>query len=335
MKYVDGRWNRIATLVFFPWALFMAAVAGCTNESHETSVKKEAVAGPPAVAATVNGVAITRADFERTLQHAEKTYLLQDGRIGDADKTRLSSRILEKMIQDELLVQHARTEGIRVTPEEVEARLERIKEEGGGEEAYRFFLGERGLDPKQVRFYIERNMVIERLTEKMRATEHIQEQEIAAYLDKHEGEFRSPDSVDLAHLLLARREDRPDPMQRARSVREEIRKGMTFEKAVAKYSDDDATREQDGRLGTMQKGDMLPVLEKAAFSLPKGEVSGPVESPAGVHLLKVLDKQPGKRESATKVRQQVAERLLEERLETRLAELAQRLQKDAVVVISP
>jgi len=72
-----------------------------------------------------------------------------------------------------------------------------------------------------------------------------------------------------------------------------LKKGATFEKMAALYSDDAASARSGGDLGFFSKGEMIPMLEEVVFNMEVGAVSGVIQSSQGLHLLKATDRKPG------------------------------------------
>ena len=69
-------------------------------------------------------------------------------------------------------------------------------------------------------------------------------------------------------------------------------KKADFYKLAAQYSDDPGSKEQGGDLGFFARGEMVPAFEAAAFATPAGQITGPVESEFGYHIIKVEEKSP-------------------------------------------
>jgi peptidyl-prolyl cis-trans isomerase SurA len=297
-------------------------LAACKGEDPATGGQTAALGGQ--VVAVVNGVAISREEFESSLAHAERSFSPKP-----EERAALAQRVLEKMVTDELLIQHARSRGIQVTTEEVERKLEEIARAGGGEAALEGFLRQSGLDPARMRANLERNLVIERLAEQIRASARVSPREVEEYYRAHKGEFLEGGSVVLAHILF--REGKEDPLERAQKVRAQIQAGLAFEEATKKHSDDALTRQRGGALGTLRRGEMLPELEAAAFSLKEGAVSPPVKSSRGVHLLRVQKMERGGERPLDEVREEIQAKLLDSRVESKLRELAERLHREGNV----
>ena len=299
------------------WILILVVgLAACKGE--EPSAGKATVGAE--VVAVVNGVAISRQDYQATLAHAERTFSPQP-----EERTALAQRVLEKMVTDELLIQHAHAQRIQVTSEEVDRKMREIAEVGGGEAALEAFSETSGLSKARMRKNLERNLLIERLVERTRVSLKVTEAEVGEYYRAHLEDFRQGDSVTLAHILF--RGSKSDP----RKVRAEIKAGLAFEEAAKKYSDDALTKDQGGLLGTLKRGEMLPELEEPAFSLQKGEVSPPVKSPRGVHLLKVLERRPGSQRPLSEVKEDIRTRMLDSLVESKMKELAERLRREGNV----
>lgn len=297
-------------------------VPGCSREPSRQAGESSDTRIGEDIVVEVNGVPISRKEYQSTLRQAEQEYRPKSGKLSARGRSALGDRILQKMIQDELLSQHARAEGLRVTPEEVETRFDEIKKQGGGDEAFAAFVARRGLDPARIRVNLERNLLIERLAAKIKAGQKVDHQEIASYYKSHLQEFREPGEVDLAHILFRAGGQGSDPETRVGRVRSEIAAGMSFAAAARKYSDDSATREQGGKLGTLKQGEMIEAIEKAAFSVPPGQVSRPVRGPSGVHLLMVQAVRPGKTRSLQEARQQILTKILDARVQNKITELA-------------
>jgi parvulin-like peptidyl-prolyl isomerase len=306
------------------WWILILCLGLSACQAEEPPAGGGAAAFGDGVVAVVNGVAISRGEFESSLAHAERSFSPKPG-----EKAALAQRVLEKMVADELLIQHARARGIRVTPEEVEQKLEEIARAGGGKAALDDFLKRSGLDETRMRANLERNLMIERLAGQLRGAIRISAPEVEKYYREHQAEFRRGGSVELAHILF--REGEKDPLERARKVHAEIQAGLPFEKAVKKYSDDALTRDRGGALGTLNRGEMLPELEAAAFSQKPGAVSPPVRTPRGVHLLWVKKRETGGVRPLDELREEIRTRMLDSLVESKLAELAERLHREGNV----
>ncbi len=116
--------------------------------------------------------------------------------------------------------------------------------------------------------------------------------EIAAYYAAHPDEFEEPKrvNVQLVQLPIAPSEaDETEVLTMAGEVRQEILSGeIDFARAAALYSEDEGSKANGGDLGNFDRGRMVPEFANAAFALPIGEISAPVKTQFGYHLIEVL-----------------------------------------------
>jgi peptidyl-prolyl cis-trans isomerase D len=114
--------------------------------------------------------------------------------------------------------------------------------------------------------------------------------EVRDYYNEHEDEFTRPATARVTVASISKAPTTADSvaaLTKAQELRAEIVGGANFAEVAARESDDAASRASGGSLGTFQRGDMVPEFENAAFSLPVGELSEPVQSPYGFHLIQV------------------------------------------------
>jgi parvulin-like peptidyl-prolyl isomerase len=120
-------------------------------------------------------------------------------------------------------------------------------------------------------------------------------------------EYRIPEQVRARHMLF----QGDDAGERAAAALARLRAGEDFEALALELSEDAATREEGGDLGFFPRGRMLPGLEAVAFELGEGELSEPVETDRGVHLVRVEERQEASERSLEEVRFELARELVE------------------------
>jgi peptidyl-prolyl cis-trans isomerase D len=119
--------------------------------------------------------------------------------------------------------------------------------------------------------------------------------EISVYYDRHPQAFVQQEEARARHIMFilpenasAQREERVRGL--AQGVLDDLRGGADFAAAAAEHSEDEGTAEAGGDLGFFPRGRMMPPLEEAAFSLPIGELSDPVRTELGFHILRVEER---------------------------------------------
>jgi peptidyl-prolyl cis-trans isomerase D len=121
----------------------------------------------------------------------------------------------------------------------------------------------------------------------------VSDAEVREYYDEHQDDFKRSASARVTVAVLSKAPTRGDTLaslQRAERVRAELAGGADFAEVAKRESSDPGSKENGGDLGTFGRGQMVPAFEAAAFALPVGEVSQPVATPFGYHLIQVQEK---------------------------------------------
>ena len=117
--------------------------------------------------------------------------------------------------------------------------------------------------------------------------------EVRAYYQAHPGEFRQPARAYLSAMMLSKRPTPVDSvilLNRARALRDSIVRGADFAAVARAQSDDSVSARNGGSLGTFGHGAMVRQFDEAAWRLPVGQISEPVFTEFGIHLIKVEKK---------------------------------------------
>ena len=148
------------------------------------------------------------------------------------------------------------------------------------------------------------------------------EQVAAEYQARKQMRENASSRRQVAHVLIAVNDDREEEaaLARAREARQALESGEDFAKIAAEYSDDAATASNGGELGTVEPGDLPESLDKALEKLSVGDVSEPVVSDAGVHLLKLESEQKVEMPPLAEMRDQIVSDLSRAQAESMLSE---------------
>lgn len=121
----------------------------------------------------------------------------------------------------------------------------------------------------------------------------VTESEIEEYYDANEEEFERGASARVTIAVLPKAPSAADSaaaLAKVRELRAEILAGADFAEVAARESDDPGSSAQGGDLGTFTRGQMVPAFDEVAFSLPIGEISEPIATPFGYHLIQVQER---------------------------------------------
>jgi hypothetical protein len=149
------------------------------------------------------------------------------------------------------------------------------------------------------------------------------EEEINEIFEQEKGLYANPE-IRVRHILCSTED-------KAREAIDAIRGGMSFDDAVVAYSEDPHTRDQSGDLGILTRESVIPGYGvapdffDALVKLEVGEISGPIRSRLGYHVVLVLNKRAGERMQADALRAQIARRIKRERSQIDVSDIEEEL----------
>ncbi len=157
------------------------------------------------------------------------------------------------------------------------------------------------------------------------------------YYRAHLDEFMSPERVDFSHILVqwkGKGRTREEAMELAGKLLAKVRQGEEISALADKYSDDPSVKKNHGHLGPHTRATLKPAFAKGIFALRKGE-SGLVESRFGVHVVKVLDKEPARQLSFEEVKEKIVARMEADIRKERVNAYLDRLKKRPLKLNKP
>lgn len=144
------------------------------------------------------------------------------------------------------------------------------------------------------------------LQKEIEAKVKVTDQDIKDYFEKNKDKFAPVTQIKASHILVKTEEE-------AKKIEERLKKGEDFAQIAKKSSIDPASAKNGGDLGYFSKGQMVPEFESAAMRLKKGEISEPVKTKYGYHIIKVTDKKIGQVVEFEKVKNLISQNLMAEK----------------------
>jgi len=314
----------VPLIVFFLWSFC------CANAGAEELIDR--------IVAVVNNEVITLSDLNKvtTLMFAGVD---KKQAFTDEQRAEIEQKALEQLIEKKLIEQKAKESSIKVDDKEVSRAVEDVlkknnisleqlkeilKKDGTSIEEYR----------KMLRSEILQSKVIGR---EVRSKVTITDKDIQEYYEKNVKHQEKPgEKVRIQQIFFATPPDTtPKQVEKLTSQLEEIRAkimaGDDFGQMAAKHSQDPSAKE-GGDLGVFGRGELLPVIENVAFSLQAGEVSQVTRTPAGLHLIKVIDKKGTAGEKgAQSSRDEIEENLYRREVDVLFLKWMEELKKKAYI----
>ncbi|MDQ2966844.1 MAG: peptidylprolyl isomerase, partial [Actinomycetota bacterium] len=186
------------------------------------------------------------------------------------------------LIQQAEFEQEAEAMGIKITDDKVNKYLEKLKKQfyGGSEQRYQKALEERRLTEDQAKVATRGQLISEELFKKVTSDVKISKEEVKAYYTSHKSQYGQPQTREVRHILVPKK-------ALADSIYAQLKAGANFAKLAKKYSKDPGSAANGGKL-TISKGQTVPAFDKTAFSLKKGELSRPIHTQYGYHIIEAL-----------------------------------------------
>ncbi|KYG31213.1 foldase protein PrsA [Priestia endophytica] len=225
---------------------------------------------------------------------------------------------VDTLITEKIIDKEAEKEDIKITAKQVNQELDNLKEQYGGEDTFNQTLEASGVSLSSLKEDIKKNKEIEEL---LRPSIKITEKEMKEYFNENKDSFAQAAQVKASHILV-------DDEKTAKEMKEKLDKGEDFATLAKKYSTDTATSESGGELGYFEEGTMTDEFDKKAFSMKKGEISDPVKTDYGYHIIKVEDVKEAKQASYKDSKAQVKEAIFNEKLQTEYSTWLEKKKKE-------
>ena len=277
----------------------LPAAATLADPASEAQTAPAATSAPAETAepaaALVNGQPVPLADYERALGQYEADLQARGvdpaSEEGQLEMTQARTWILNVLIEQALTEQAATEAGIVVSDADVDAYMQELISENGGEEAFRAKLAERGETYESARKEVRAGLIGMAMTERI-----------------SQGTPKTTEHVHARHILV-------DTPEEAASILAQLQSGADFAQLAQTYSLDTSTKEAGGDLGFFPRGILVvPEVEEAAFALEPGQFSEVITSSLGYHIVQVIERDPARQLSPDNL-QMLQDRAVQEWIE--------------------
>jgi peptidyl-prolyl cis-trans isomerase SurA len=246
------------------------------------------------IVAVVNNDVITSVELDRETRMALDTLRRQGTPLPQRDV--LEKQLLERLITKQVLLQQARATGLRVPDSELDTAIGRIAAENKMSiEGLRQAVAQTGVSFDRFREDVRGEMLISRLREReVESRVNVSDAEIQSFVRSQESRGEQADEYKLAHVLVSVPEQAtPEELKlrrgRAESALAQLKSGADFRQVAASFSDaPDAL--QGGEMGWRPAGRLPAIFLETLRGLKVGEASDILRSPAGFHIIKLVDK---------------------------------------------
>ncbi|MFZ5814861.1 MAG: peptidylprolyl isomerase [Bacillota bacterium] len=253
------------------------------------------------VVATVNGDKITQTELYEEMVKGE------------------GKQVLDRMITARLVAQEAKKAGVTVTDADVTKEINKIKESLGGDEAYKQALAANGISEDHLRESVVIQLQATRILGKDIKTD---DASLKKYFEENLAQFDKRE-LKARHILVNSEEE-------AKAIKQQLDGGADFAALAKEKSTEPGAKESGGDLGTFGRGRMVPEFEKAAFALKKNEISAPVQTQFGWHVIQVLEIN-GTAPEFEQMKEQVREQMVDKEVQAKFSEWLANLRDKAEI----
>lgn len=239
-------------------------------------------------------------------------FLTQEGPEGKTMEQVLKQNVLDKLVIEKVIMQKAKEDNILATDKEVDEEIASYKEMVGGEEGFNKFLEANGMKIDDFKDGIKKEITVDKYKQKYLDSSKLEDKDLKEYYEKNKEKY---ETIKASHILVENEEE-------AKAISDELKNGGDFGE-LSKKSIEPEAAERKGDLGFFGRGQMVPEFEEAAFALEVDEISDPVKTEHGYHIIKVTEK----KESFDQVKEDVKKDIENDKFEEKL----QSLQKEADV----
>jgi parvulin-like peptidyl-prolyl isomerase len=293
------------------------------------------------VVAIVNDAIILASELEaRMLPVRGEAMQIADPKERERRLSKLTSQVLDEMVNEELMVQAAEAAKIEIEASEVQAALDEVKANNNLDDAgLAQVLAAQGYTVSNYKHDVRRQLLRLRAVNQLVAPKiSITEEDVLARYNQMKRRSEAVSAVALSHLLF-KLPEHPTEQQlaeaKAKAARaiERLNAKEDFAKVAAEVSEDESTKATGGQFGWIQRGSVNPDWEPIIFSMEKGDIRGPVTGPQGLHVFHVTDVKQSELKPYADMREPLARELRRREMDKQTAAWIEELRKKAYIDI--
>ena len=263
---------------------------------------------PADAVAVVDGTTITRTSLDELLSRAKKSYAAQKRAFPKAGTSESQTQAVAFLVQREEYTREADDLGIEVTDAQIQKKLDEVRKQYFGDDQKKFEKGlkDQGYTVATFREDVRSQLITEAIYDKVTNGVKVTDADVRSYYDKNRSNYAVAESRAVRHILVKTKAE-------ADELHSELSSGGDFAALAKASSLDPGSKDQGGKL-TVTRGQTVAPFDKAAFALKTNELSQPVKTEFGYHLIQpVADVKAGSVTPFAQVKSQIKTQLESER----------------------
>lgn len=310
-----------------------------SDSEGQAAAPTQPTEGDGSVAIQVNERVVTVEEFERDLQ--KQMDRLQQ-RLGNVEqgpeieqrlamiRDQMKRQLVEQTVTRLLLEDYIARSDMTATEEEVDGEWNRIAAQFPDAKTFEKVLEEEGVTVAEVREQVTSQVKLDKLMAREVGESEVTDAEAQAFYDLRPEEFAQPAQVRARHILLRDKEGAEEAIQK---LHQRIEEGEDFAALAGEFSECPSGK-QGGDLGFFGEGQMVEPFSRQAFAMKAGEVSAPIHTEFGYHIIKVEEHREAKQAEFAEVQEAIKQHLGEERAHVKQDEFIERLKKAAAITVN-
>lgn len=292
----------------------------------------------PDVVATVEGQDIKKEELEQALIGALSKQGIPADQLPANQKAQGYKMLLNDLITEKLVTKRAAN--IEVKDEDINAQLEQLRSRFPNPEAFQEQLTKSGQSLEKIRedirsYLRQQNWVQEQVKDAPKASDADAEE----FYTKNPEQFKKPEQVRASHILVAVPADADEAKvgekkKAAEAIVARVKGGEAFDKLAAELSEDPSAKQNSGDLNFFSREQMVPEFSEAAFGMKKGDISDPVKSQFGFHVIQVTDRKDAEVMTLDSVKPRLLAFLTQRMRDTQVEKVIKDLREKAEVKIN-
>ncbi len=235
-------------------------------------------------------------------------------------------QVLNQMINELLIEDEAKKQKIDVSEKELSEKFDEIKNQFVDEENFNNWLNSQGINLEEFKNQLRLTLLQDKLIVKAKNIK-VTDKEINDFFEQNRDKLGTPEQIRCRHILVKTKEQADDLLVA-------LSAGADFSVMAKAKSEDPASKDRGGDIGFFTKGMLLPEFEEVAFKLKVGEISQPVQTKLGFHIIKLEEKKPAQPAKLDKdMKKRIKNILLQNKISSELSGYLQELRQKAKIVV--
>ena len=306
--------------------------------------------------ATVNGVNVPAQFLENQLI-TYKIFKRQRGeKVSPQEESKLIKDTVKSLVDMELLSQKSKQLNIKTDPNTVKKQIDKISDQFPSRELFLNALATQRLTLDMLKTSIENQLMEQEfLRSQVVPKVDVDDASVKKYYDENPEMFKKPEMLTIYHIfirtppannseqitdpVMKKRADRlialidKDALNLANTILLKLEKGEEFEKLAKEYSEDGASKDKGGLIGSITSEQTLPEIFQTASKLKEGETSGVVKSSYGYHIVRLNEKLPAKTAELSEVKADILNVLMKIEVQKKKEAILTEMRKSADIKI--